>query len=798
MSLLAYNLTTAPLALAAGTPIVTLPASSVTGARSVASNVTGELKGLLSADYTLLQAQVAAGQVQYEWSTGVPEFPVGSLVVGQVAVDVAESPVDIYVNGATGNDANPGSSAAPVATLAGAHALVPGQWKRRCRIIMDADGVNRSYAYPGPSGLGFQQPLGLPVGPFGTPIQYLGNRTTLVPQQAETVGGSNNTATIAVPATTITDNPLSSAATTINVTSTAGFQSAGWLKVDSELIRYTGVTATSFTGCVRGQAGTAAAAHLLAASIFQFLAGHYLQQTANNTTLTDNPLSAVAVTVNVASTTGYPSASTIRIDDELITYTGKTATSFTGCTRGTNNTTATVHNLGATVRLIGQRRSIKTNTATTVTVTNNFSVVNAVGDTFTINTAGTTIVFPSISSGPLVGMVLIKDCIITGTFGASSGLFTYRGCNAILTGGNAFTYGSQGGVVVGGIGAHLPDGAENPALSQEDNSNLRVEGQNTSHIVNAVTIRGSSRFVIVGNLVTVNALVAIDTVASPFNLLVCLHGGAVVVKEGGYMRLDNVAATNKCLLSGAQLVVQRGGIALVNRFDINNVIASGAFVPTGSAIVVEQGGYLDISEMTGTGNAGYGVECRDGIVRSRDLLSTVTGTLGDLKCGSRPVRTWADFNAVNPPSGLPSKTELDVPGFVARPFKISFAGLVAADSFDITTLAAFATPASASAVLSSIWQGTPPAIQNASTLRVTAGTAGFLGTYALSDAGATPISAAGNTVVGVATLSDDGKTITFPAGTLATAFTIEYLPIAGLAQASASMGGRIYQQNINT
>lgn len=43
-----------------------------------------------------------------------------------------------------------------------------------------------------------------------------------------------------------------------------------------------------------------------------------------------------------SATVGY-----IRVDDEIIRYTGKTSTTFTGCTRGVLNTRATVHNVDA-------------------------------------------------------------------------------------------------------------------------------------------------------------------------------------------------------------------------------------------------------------------------------------------------------------------------------------------------------------------------------------------------------------------------------------------------------------------
>src|SRR4030067_348220 len=62
-------------------------------------------------------------------------------------------------------------------------------------------------------------------------------------------------------ATTVTDNPLTSGATTINVGSTAGYASYGRIMIDRELIDYTGTTANSFTGALRGRDGTTAVSH---------------------------------------------------------------------------------------------------------------------------------------------------------------------------------------------------------------------------------------------------------------------------------------------------------------------------------------------------------------------------------------------------------------------------------------------------------------------------------------------------------------------------------------------------------
>lgn len=68
-----------------------------------------------------------------------------------------------------------------------------------------------------------------------------------------------------------------------------------------------------------------------------------------STSLTDNPLSAVATTVNVADTTNFPTIGILTVDLEAIHYTGKTGTSFIGCTRGFDGTGAAVHLLSSTV-----------------------------------------------------------------------------------------------------------------------------------------------------------------------------------------------------------------------------------------------------------------------------------------------------------------------------------------------------------------------------------------------------------------------------------------------------------------
>src|SRR5260370_955996 len=85
MALLAFNLTGAPLTLAAGNPSCpTIPASPSPPNPGPGFNVTAYLKGLSGAQYTALQVQVTAGSVQYNW-TDVAEFAIGTLVAETAA-----------------------------------------------------------------------------------------------------------------------------------------------------------------------------------------------------------------------------------------------------------------------------------------------------------------------------------------------------------------------------------------------------------------------------------------------------------------------------------------------------------------------------------------------------------------------------------------------------------------------------------------------------------------------------------------------------------------------------------------
>lgn len=72
--------------------------------------------------------------------------------------------------------------------------------------------------------------------------------------------------------------------------------------------------------------------------------------------------------------------------------------------------------------------------------------------------------------------------------------------------------------------------------------------------------------------------------------------------------------------------------------------------------------------------------------------------------------------------------------------------------------------------------GSNPAILAVVALRVTAaGTGTAVGTYGITDAAGTVVSPATSSAMGIAKLSDDGKTLTFATADV-TAFVIEYIP----------------------
>ena len=74
-----------------------------------------------------------------------------------------------------------------------------------------------------------------------------------------------------------------------------------------------------------------------------YVNSYITQEDEITTTNLDGSLTDSATTITVNSTTGFDSAGTIFIGNEQITYTGTSSTTFTGATRGANDTTAAAH-----------------------------------------------------------------------------------------------------------------------------------------------------------------------------------------------------------------------------------------------------------------------------------------------------------------------------------------------------------------------------------------------------------------------------------------------------------------------
>ena len=144
MPLFVYNLTGSPVALLAGSPVVTAPASASPPSRGKAFNVTSEIRpditvdpvngkasGVLGVGYVALQGQVNAGQLWFEW-TADPEYLTPGLRPSTPAdedpavVKSTTAVLHVYADSTTGNDANSGLLiSAPKKTLAAVIDLVP-------------------------------------------------------------------------------------------------------------------------------------------------------------------------------------------------------------------------------------------------------------------------------------------------------------------------------------------------------------------------------------------------------------------------------------------------------------------------------------------------------------------------------------------------------------------------------------------------------------------------------------------------------------------------------------------------
>lgn len=124
-----------------------------------------------------------------------------------------------------------------------------------------ADGTAVTFVMSGPGGgayitgslVGQSVATSSTVGGTATVTLHSGNAAGPVTIIATTYVNSGDQSDL-----TIQVNPTD---TTIYVTSTSGFPSSGKIKIDNEMIIYSGLTATTFTGCVRGDLATTVSTH---------------------------------------------------------------------------------------------------------------------------------------------------------------------------------------------------------------------------------------------------------------------------------------------------------------------------------------------------------------------------------------------------------------------------------------------------------------------------------------------------------------------------------------------------------
>jgi len=96
--------------------------------------------------------------------------------------------------------------------------------------------------------------------------------------------------------------------------------------------------------------------------------------TGNQETLLDGSISSSDSTITVDSTEGAGSTGTIRIGNEIISYTGTTSTSFTGCTRGVAGTTAASASDNAIVNILGNFTSSDSSSQFMYVIVQNFNI----------------------------------------------------------------------------------------------------------------------------------------------------------------------------------------------------------------------------------------------------------------------------------------------------------------------------------------------------------------------------------------------------------------------------------------
>lgn len=108
-----------------------------------------------------------------------------------------------------------------------------------------------------------------------------------------------------------------------------------------------GSNGTSGTSGINGTAGTSGISGTSGVSITSYYGSFIFDSTTALTAAIPNPSSTAAI--QVTDTTGFAAPGYMKIGSEIIGYTGKTATTFTGITRGVATSSAVSHAIGSSV-----------------------------------------------------------------------------------------------------------------------------------------------------------------------------------------------------------------------------------------------------------------------------------------------------------------------------------------------------------------------------------------------------------------------------------------------------------------
>ena len=127
------------------------------------------------------------------------------------------------------------------------------------------------------------------------------------------------------------------------------------------------------------------------------------------TSTLNGAITATATTITLADASSFSSSGSVRINDEIITYSGKSTNELTGCTRGTGGTTAIAHDTATAVRESTVTRFNTTDftnnifeVQSTSLATNSFQIVMPITETGTgMSAAGGATINPYVDIGPV-------------------------------------------------------------------------------------------------------------------------------------------------------------------------------------------------------------------------------------------------------------------------------------------------------------------------------------------------------------------------------------------------------------